>query len=248
MASPVLNNNRNFQPNLNSQQFPRLSGEVMTFDNTMQKTIITFVVLVVFAAVGWAFPVLLIPGLVVGLVLGLVNAFKKEPSPALILTYAVAQGAAIGAISGLMEKMESGIVSQAVIGTLCVVAVVLFLYKTGVVRATPKMTKIFLIAMLGYLVFSLVNFGLSVSGVIDDPWGLRTSVMVPGTSIPLGIVLGAFAVILASYSLVMDFTFIDNGVSNQLPEKYGWTAAFGITVTVVWLYLEILRMLAIARR
>jgi uncharacterized YccA/Bax inhibitor family protein len=252
MASPVFTRNQNFQTPQNHRsghQLPVAGLEgVMTVENALQKTIITFTVLLVAAGVGWFIPVLALPALIVGFVLGLVNAFKKEPSAPLILAYAVAEGLAIGGLSGIMEQQESGIVSQAVIGTLCVVGVVLFLYKTGIVKATPKMTKIFLIAMLGYLVFSLVNLGLQMTGVVSDPWGLHSSLTVPGTSIPLGIALGVFAVLLGSYSLVMDFTFIDNGVANRLPEKYGWTAAFGITVTVVWLYVEILRMLAIARR
>lgn len=252
MASPVFTRNQNFQPahNQNTGFTPPLAGleGVMTVENALQKTIITFATLVLAAAVGWFIPAVALPAVIIALVLGLVNSFKKEPSPPLILAYAVFEGLAIGGISGIMEQQASGIVSQAVLGTLCVVGVVLFLYKTGVVRATPKMTKIFLIAMLGYLLFSLVNLGLSLTGAVSDPWGLRGSVMIPGTEIPLGIALGVFAVLLGSYSLVMDFTFIDNGVANRLPEKYGWTAAFGITVTIVWLYIEILRMLALARR
>lgn len=252
MASPVFTRNQNFQTPQNQRAgfIPPMLGQegVMTFENAMQKTIITFTVLLVAAGVGWFIPVVALPAILIALVLGLVNAFKKEPSPPLILAYALFEGLAIGGISGLMEQQASGIVTQAVVGTLCVVGVVLFLYKTGIVRATPKMTKIFLIAMLGYLLFSLVNLGLSVTGAVSDPWGLRGSVMIPGTEIPLGIALGVFAVLLGSYSLVMDFTFIDTAVTNRLPEKYGWTAAFGITVTIVWLYIEILRMLALARR
>jgi uncharacterized YccA/Bax inhibitor family protein len=252
MASPVFTRNQNFQPAHNRSagyQLPASGVDsVMTVENALRKTIITFSVLLVAAGVGWFVPALLLPGLIVGFILGLVNSFKKEPSAPLILAYAVAEGLAIGGLSGLMEQQESGIVSQAVIGTLCVVAIVLFLYKTGVVRATPKLTKIFLIAMLGYLAFSLVNLGLQLTGVVDDPWGLNSSLTIPGTQIPLGIALGVLAVLMASYSLVMDFTFIDTGVANHLPEKYGWTAAFGIAVTIVWLYVEILRILAIARR
>lgn len=218
----------------------------MTLENTMQKTVITFAFLLVAAAIGWVFPILTLPAAIVALVLGLVNAFKKEPSPPLILSYAVAEGAMIGGFSQIMERLYPNIASQAVLGTLCVVAVVLFLYKTGLVRASARATKVFMVAMIGYLLFSLVNFGLMLTGLSDDPWGLRGSVEIFG--MPLGLVLGAFAVILGSYSLIMDFTFIEQGSANGLPEKYGWTAAFGVTVTVVWLYIEILRMLAIARR
>jgi uncharacterized YccA/Bax inhibitor family protein len=220
----------------------------MTVENALQKTVITFSVLLVAAGIGWFIPVLLLPGLVAGLVLGLVNAFKKEPSPTLILSYAVAEGLAIGGLSGIMEQQYSGIVSQAVLATLCVVATVLFLYKSGKVRASAKMTKMFLIAMLGYALFSIVNVTLQLTGVVSDPWGLRNSLTVPGTEIPLGVALGIFAVLLGAYSLILDFTYIDNGVENKLPEKYGWSAAFGITVTIVWLYVEILRLMSYARK
>ena len=245
MASPVFTRNQNFNSNTPTANFTD-PGKVMTLDNSLRKTILTFTVLVAAAAVGWVFPILMIPGLIIGLVFGLINAFRKEPSPVMIMIYAVAEGLAIGALSSIYNVREPGIVTQAVLATLSVIAVTLFLYKTGLVKATPKMTKIVLIAMLGYLVFSLVNLGLMATGVVPDAWGLRGSVEIFG--IPLGIILGVFAVILGAYSLIMDFDFIEKGVANRLPERYGWTAAFGITVTVVWIYVEILRLLAILRR
>ena len=118
----------------------------------------------------------------------------------------------------------------------------LALFASGKIRASKKATKIFLIAMVGYLVFSLVNFGLMLFGATDDPWGLRGADIF---GIPLGLIIGVFVVIMAAYSLVLDFDFIQQGVRNRAPKKYGWTGAFGIMVTVIWLYLEILRMLAI---
>ena len=251
MASPVFTRHSNFKAQNSGRDglIPSAyDGPLMTVENTLQKTVITFVVLLVAAGLGWFLPVLLLPGIAVGFILGLVNSFKKEPSPPLIISYAVAEGLAIGALSGIMERVESGIVSQAVIGTLCVVGLVLLLFKSGKVRATPKLTKIFIIATLGYALFSVVNLILQVTGVVTDPWGLRSSVMIPYTSIPLGIALGIIAIVLASYSLVIDFTFIDEGSKKGLPERYGWTAAFGITVTIVWLYVEILRLISLANR
>ena len=96
-----------------------------------------------------------------------------------------------------------------------------------------------------YAVFSLVNFGLIIFGVSDDPWGLRSWDGFFG--IPLGLILGVFVVIMGAYSLVLDFDFIQQGVRNRAPKKYTWTGVFGIMVTVIWLYLEIIRMLAIAQ-
>jgi len=215
------------------------SDRPMTYENTISKTVVMFLVVLAFGAVGWFFPILMLPGAIIGLVLGLVNAFKKQPNVALIIAYAAAQGLFLGGISGFYESQFSGIVSQAVIGTLAVFGVTLLLFRSGKVRTSPRATKIFMIAMVGYLAFSVVNLVLMWTGVNSDPWGMRTGW--------LGIAIGALAVLLAAYSLVMDFELVQNGVRNRVPEKWGWTAAFGLTVTLVWLYLEILRIIAIFR-
>ena len=222
--------------------------EVMTVENTVAKTAGAFGVLVVFAAIGWlvtpAMPWVFWAFSIVGFVLALVNIFKKEPSPALILAYSAAQGVFLGGISLMFESAYQGIVAQAVIGTLAVVGVTLALFASGKVRASKKATKIFLIAMVGYLVFSLVNVILIWTGVNNDPWGLLGAEIF---GIPLGLVVGVLVILMAAYSLVLDFDAIQQGVRNRAPKKYGWSGAFGIMVTVIWLYLEILRFLAIAR-
>jgi uncharacterized YccA/Bax inhibitor family protein len=220
------------------------SDRPMTYENTISKTVMLFLIVLVFGAIGWFMPILALPAAIVGLVLGLVNSFKKEPSVPLIVLYAVFQGVFLGGISGIFEAQWAGIVSQAVIGTLSVFGVTLLLFRSGKVRTSPKMTKIVLIAMVGYLVFSLINFGMIMFGATDDPWGMR-GVTVFG--IPLGVVIGLLAVFLAAYSLVMDFELIQNGVKNRVPEKWAWSAAFGLMVTLIWLYVEILRILAILR-
>jgi uncharacterized YccA/Bax inhibitor family protein len=220
------------------------SDRPMTYEKTISKTVMLFLIVLVFGAIGWFMPILALPAAIVGLVLGLVNSFKKEPSVPLIVLYAVFQGVFLGGISGIFEAQWAGIVSQAVIGTLSVFGVTLLLFRSGKVRTSPKMTKIVLIAMVGYLVFSLINFGMIMFGATDDPWGMR-GVTVFG--IPLGVVIGLLAVFLAAYSLVMDFELIQNGVKNRVPEKWAWSAAFGLMVTLIWLYVEILRILAILR-
>ena len=216
----------------------------MTIEDTIAKTAISFLVLLVGAAVGWFVPVLALPAAIAGFVLALVNIFKKNPSPPLILAYAGVEGIFVGAISGILEAVYPGIVVQAVLATLVVVGVTLALFASGKIRASAKATKVFLIAMIGYAVFSLVNFGLMIFGATDNAWGLR-SVEVFG--IPLGLILGVLVVLLAAYSLVLDFDTIQRGVRAGAPRRYGWTGAFGIMITVVWLYLELLRMFAIAR-
>jgi len=216
----------------------------MSYNDVVVKTLITFGVLIAGALVGWAVPILMIPGLVVGLVLALVNIFKKNPSKGLILAYAGFQGLFVGGISALFNTMWDGIVTQAIWGTLAVVGVTLFLFMNGKIRSSARATKIFLVAMVGYLVFSLTNFGLMMFGVTDAMFGLRSYEIF---GIPLGFFLGIFVVLLAAYSLVLDFESIKAGVESGAPAKFGWRAAFGIVVTVVWLYIEILRLLAILR-
>lgn len=218
----------------------------MTYENTIQKTVGAFAVLLVFAAVGWFVPFLWIIGGIVGFVLALVNIFKKEPSPALILAYSAAQGLFVGGISAFYQSEWNGIVVQAVIGTLVVVGVTLALFASGKIRASKRATQVFLVAMIGYAVFSLINMGLMLFGVTDDAFGLRSA---PSFlfGIPWGVLIGVFVILLAAYSLVLDFDSVKTGVERGAPAKYGWTAAFGIMVTVIWLYLEILRLLAILR-
>lgn len=218
----------------------------MTYEDTMVKVVVSFAILLVGAAVGWIFPVLAIPAAIVGFVLALVNIFKKKPSPALVLSYAAVEGIFVGGITSFFESHYPGIALQAVIGTLVVVGVTLALFASGKIRASKRATKIFLIAMVGYLVFSVVNVILMATGVTSDAFGLRGTVHIFG--IPLGVVLGVLVIIMAAYSLVLDFDSIQKGVQRGAPRIYGWTGAFGIMVTVVWLYLEILRLLAILRR
>lgn len=220
------------------------SDKPMTYENTISKTVMLFLIVLAFGAVGWFVPVLALPAAIIGLVLGLVNAFKKEPSVPLIVLYAVFQGVFLGGISGIFEAQWSGIVSQAIIGTLAVFAVVLLLFRSGKVRTSPRANKIFLIAIVGYAAFSLVNVVLMWTGVNSDPWGMRGATIF---GIPLGVLIGGLAILLASYSLVMDFELIQNGVKNRVPEKWAWSAAFGLMVTLIWLYVEILRILAILR-
>jgi uncharacterized YccA/Bax inhibitor family protein len=214
----------------------------MTYDDVVVKTAITLGMVLVGAVVGWQVPGLAIIGALVGLVLGLVNAFKKNPSPALILAYAAFEGLFLGGISNYFENARlggesgQGIVAQAVLATFSVFAVVLIGFRSGKLRASPKLNKIFFVAMGGYLLFSLVNVGLML-------FAGHSSLRSGG----LGLAIGAFAVLLASYSLVMDFEFIKAGVEQGAPAKFAWTAAFGLVVTLVWLYIEMLRILAILR-
>ena len=216
---------------------PVRTGRI-TYDDVVTKTGIMFAVLIVGAAVGWYVPGLWIVGMIVGLVLGLVNSFKREPNPALMLAYAGFQGLFIGGISHVFNDQWPGIVGQAVLGTLVLFAVALFAYRSGRIRVTPKFQRGMLIAISGYVVLLLINL---VSSLFGGPsiWS--------GENPALALAVSAFAVGLATLSLVLDFDFIEKGVRNGLPERFAWTAAFGLIVTLVWLYIELLRLLAILR-
>lgn len=211
----------------------------MTFDDVVVKTGISFGVLLLAAAVGWFVPGLALIGVIVGLVLGLVISFKQSTSAALVLAYAGAEGLFVGGVSRLFEARWPGVVVQAVIGTLLAFAAMLAVYKSGKLRATPKFTKIVVGAGLAYLGVALVSFVAGAFFGVGEGWGFREG--------GLGILLGLAGATLACLFLVLDFDFVENGVRNGLPERYGWLAAFGLMATLVWLYVELLRLLAILR-
>src|SRR4051812_38424611 len=216
----------------------------MTYEDTIVKTVSLFAVLLLGAAVGWFVPGLFIIGAIGGFALAMVNTFKRQPSAGLIIAYAALEGLFVGGISAFFEQAWGGVVVQAVLATLVTVGVVLALFASGKVRASARATKIFLVAMVGYLVFSVINVLLMVFGanIAGGPFGLNSTVEIMG--IPLGLFIGVFAVLLASYSLVLDFDYVKRGVERGLPQKFGWQAGFGIMVTVVWLYVEFLRLFA----
>lgn len=217
----------------------------MSYEDTIVKTLMAFGVLVVGAVAGWNLPpIVWIAGAIIGFVLALVNTFKKKPSAGLVLAYAFFEGLFVGGISGFYQQAFGGIVPQAVFGTLGVFGITLALFASGKVRATPKATRFFLIAIVGYMVFQLINLVLSATGIVQTPFGImgQPSFLF---GIPWGVLIGIFVVLMAAYSLVLDFDQIKTGVQRGAPRIYGWTAAFGLIVTLVWLYLEILRILAI---
>ncbi|GAC1455164.1 MAG: Bax inhibitor-1/YccA family protein [Pseudarthrobacter sp.] len=222
----------------------------MTYDDVIVKTAACLGVLLAGAAVTLFVSMslagmLMIVGALGGFVLAMVNTFKKQPSPALILAYAGLEGLFLGGLTRVLDLMYPGVGLQAVVGTLSVFAVTLLLFKSGKVRATPKAMRFFMIATIGYAVFAIINMVMMWTGAVDSPFGLRSSVHIFG--IPLGVLIGLLAIGLAAFSLIMDFTSIEAGVRSGAPQRFSWTAAFGLTVTLVWLYVEIIRLLAILR-
>ena len=213
----------------------------MTLDDVVMKTAATLGVVVATGAVAWIFELnaLAIVGALVGFVLALVISFKQSTNPALILSYAAAEGLFLGAISRVFnEAFGGGIVIQAVVGTVGVFAGMLAVYKTGAIRVTPRFTRWLLGALIGVVLLMVVN--LVASLFVDGGLGLRDGS-------PLAIVFSLVCIGVAAFSFLLDFDMIDQGIRRGAPAQFAWYAAFGLTVTLVWLYLEILRLLSYFR-
>lgn len=220
---------------------PATTGRTMSIDDVVVKTSALFALLVLAAVVGWNLvataPALMWGSLIVAFVIGMVVSFKRTTNPALIMAYSVAEGFFLGGISQWYNAAYHGVVLQAVIGTFSAFAVMLLLYKSGRLRATPRFTKMMTIAMFSYLGIAVVSLFSSFLGV-GGGWGFYG---VGG----IGLLLCAAGVALAAFTLVLDFDAIEKGIAAGLPEKESWRAGFGLVVSLVWLYLELLRMLAI---
>ncbi len=221
-------------------------GARLTFADVVVKSTILFLITVVMAFVGWAVapgaPAVLWVGLIGALAFGLINAFKKEVSPVLVVLYATFAGLMLGAISWAYDQLAlaqnyEGLVSQAIIGTLTAFGVMLFLYGTGIVKVTGKFMRIFMAAMISYFIIAMASFVGAMFGV-GGGWGFY------GVGV-WGLLLCAAGVLLASFALMLDFEAIKQGILMGLPERESWRLSFGLLVTLVWLYLEILRFLAI---
>ena len=228
----------------------------MTYDDVIIRTAGMFAVILATGALSWSLvtssdeatfslgAMAVFAGAIGAFVLGLVNSFKREPSPALILAYAAFEGLLLGGFSGIMEARYEGIVVQAVLATLATFGAMLAAYSYGGFRVQGRFRRVVVVATFGYMIFSLINFVLMVTGATTGAWGLRSLTIM---GIPLGVPLGILAVILASFFLAIDFESIENGVRNGLPRRYAWAGAFGLVVTLVWLYVEFLRLLSYFR-
>ena len=215
---------------------PIPAGERLTMNDVMVKTGINLGLVAVGAAVAWNAPVLMLLGLVGGLVLGLVNSFKKKVSPILVMTYALMEGLLLGGLSAVVDMRYPGVAVQAVLATLVVAGTTLALFANGKLRATPKLNKIFMIGAIGYMAYGFISIlGAGIFGSSLNSFSIG--------GIPLGLVVGLFAVALATYSLLLDFTTTSEAVEAGLPERESWRLAFGLTASLVWLYVEILRVL-----
>jgi uncharacterized YccA/Bax inhibitor family protein len=215
----------------------------VTMDDVIMKTLALFAIVLVTAAVGWTVSVanpaigmgLWMGGMIGTLVLGLVIAFKKTLSVPLILLYAVVEGLFMGAVSQYFNEVYPGIVGQAVLATLSTFVGMFLAYKFGLIKVTAKFRRIMTMMIFGYAIFAVVNFIFAM--VTNSQFGF-------GGSGALGIGISLFAVGLASFTLALDFDSIEGAIRSGAPQKYSWLLAHGLIVTLVWLYIEFLRLFA----
>ncbi|MEU0676175.1 Bax inhibitor-1/YccA family protein [Streptomyces sp. NPDC006172] len=229
-------------------QTPVTAGGVMTMDDVVARTAMTLGTVVVTAVLSW----LLLPvdeanlgksyaigvgaGLV-AMVLALVQSFKRRPTPALILSYAAFEGVFLGVISSAVSTyIADGVVAQAVLGTMAVFAGVLVAYKAGWIRVNRRFYGFVMAAALGFVLLMAVNMLFAVFGG-GDGLGFRSGA--------LGIVFGVIGIILGACFLALDFKQVEDGVTYGAPREEAWLAAFGLTLTLVWIYMEFLRLLSI---
>lgn len=218
----------------------------VTADDVLIRSVFLLALLVAGGAAGWAFayasPVVLWGSLVAGIGLAMANALMKKIRPVLIFAYALAQGVFLGAISRTFQDAFSdegsiGVVGNAVVATGIAFAVMLVLYRTGLIKVTGRFKKMMMIALVSYVVIALGSLVSAFFG-IGNGWGFY------GMG-PLGIGLAVIGVALASFSLVLDFDAISVAIAARAPEREGWRLAFGLVVTIVWLYIELLRLFSI---
>ncbi|MGW4159421.1 Bax inhibitor-1/YccA family protein [Streptomyces sp. NPDC004788] len=220
----------------------------MTIDDVVSRTAMTLGTVVVTAVLSW----LLLPvdpanlgksyGIGVGaaavaFVLSLIQSFKRRPTPALILGYAAFEGVFLGVISAAVSTyIADGVVAQAVLGTMAVFAGVLVAYKMRWIRVTRRFYGFVIAAAIGFMILMAVNLLFMVFGG-GDGLGFRSG--------GLGIVFGIVGIVIGACFLALDFKQVEDGITYGAPREEAWLAAFGLTMTLVWIYLEALRLLSI---
>lgn len=225
-----------------------VAGEApMTITGTVHVAAMLLGIVAVFAWVGWRlvsldrFGSLTFPGwiwaaLLGALVLAMVTIFRPQSAHVTAPLYAVLEGLALGAISHVFEFEFDGIVLQAIVATFGVAATMLFLYRSGRIRVTPRFVKGVIGATFGILIVYVVGWIASLFGADVRFWSEPT---------PLGILVTVGIVVIAALNLILDFAFIEQAAAEEVPRQWEWYFAFGLVLTLVWLYLELLRLLAL---
>ncbi|HET6742487.1 MAG TPA: Bax inhibitor-1/YccA family protein [Kribbella sp.] len=227
------------------QQGAPAASRPMTLDDVIVKTAITLGVVVAAAAAAWWWvpdtlvsPVFL-AGALVAFALSMVLSFSRKVNPALVMVFAAAEGVFLGIGSKFIANWvgHSDIIVQAVLATMVTTGLTLATYKYFAIKVTPKFTKMVVIGTMGFAGVLLVNLLLSLFGVHTGISGFG----------PMGLLFAALGAGLAVFNLILDFDLVEQGVRHGAPQNEAWRAAFALTVTLVWLYWNILRILAILR-
>ena len=237
---------RSGNPALQSSTFSKHLSSVgesrMTLSGTVNKTGISLILLMISAGYTWnlaqgnlAITGLVIPAMIIGLGLAFATIFKPTLGHITVPAYAVAQGVCLGVISMIFNDMYPGIVVQAVFLTFGTLGALLLAYKSGLIEATENFKLGVAAATGGIAILYLINFIMSFFG---------SSVGVISSNDTMGILFSGFVVVIAALNLVLDFDFIEEGAEKGAPKYMEWYGAFGLLVTLIWLYLEILRLLA----
>ncbi len=226
----------------------RWDGGIMTVRGTASATLMLLVLILASATVTWMSIAEPLPGgviqfptgwVIAGVIIGLVSVIVASVKPHLAKfaapVYALAEGVVVGAISRAYSEAYSGIVMQAIGTTAGVFVVMLLLYRSRIITVNDKFRRIIMGAMLGLMAFYLISFVLGIFGNMPS--------FINDAS-PVGIGFSVFVAGLAAFNLALDFDTIERGAANKLPAHMEWYCALGVTVTLVWLYLEILRLLA----
>jgi len=237
-----------YQPPAPGQQYPAQApaqpGGLMTIDDVITKSAITMGTLIVTATITFMFlpAQLLWPAVIVSALVGfgtvMVVAARRLINPGMVLAYAAIEGVFIGAISKVYETAWNGIVPAAVLATVVTAATTLAAYKFFRIKVTAKFRKMVMIGTLAYAGVLLVNFVMSMFGV---------NFLFGHGNLALLLLISAFGVGLAVFNLIMDFDYVEQGIAIGAPASESWRAAFGLTVTLVWLYVEMLRLLSYFR-
>ncbi len=239
---------RTSNPALNAETFKgygrvTFSDEAMTIQGAVNKTAIMLLVLVLAAMWTWkmaftgnpSLQVWTFGGAIAGFIVALVTVFKKEWAPVTAPLYALMEGFFIGGFSAIFENMFPGIVIQAVVLTFGTMLCLLIAYRSGLIRATENFKLGVVAATGGIALIYLVNFVLGIFGV-HIPYIHESGI--------IGIGFSLFVVVIAALNLVLDFDFIENGAYSGAPKFMEWYSAFGLIVTLIWLYVEILILLS----
>ena len=212
-----------------------ISGEVMTLDGTVNKTGILLALCVGGAYFGWNSPGLVMPAILIGFVIALFTIFRPKNSPYTAPAYAAIEGVALGGITMIFEAQYPGIGIQAIGLTFGILASLLFCYKSGIIKPTENFRLMIFAGTMGIFILYLVSFIMSFFG---------NSIGFIHSNGLFGIGFSLFVVAIASLNLVLDFDFIEEGAEKGMPKYLEWYGAFSLMVTLIWLYLEILRLLA----